>query len=162
MSNLPTAGADRCIAQLARAAADLDLPICFDSAPLIDYIADEQPTTALLEQLLLNADVPIVISTITLAEVVARPAALGDEPRVRAIHGAFLQTSRLRIVDFGDEHAPETVRVRAETGPRLPDAAIVATARLAGASALIGNDRQWRAKPLDVPYHHVDDILALR
>jgi len=40
-------------------------------------------------------------------------------------------------------------------------AAIIATARLAGATALIGNDRQWRNKPLGVVYHHVDDILAL-
>ena len=42
----------------------------------------------------------------------------------------------------------------------MPDAAVVATARLANASALIGNARQWRHKPLGVPYHHMDDIVA--
>ena len=26
---------------------------------------------------------------------------------------------------------------------------------------LIGNDHRWKNKPLGVPYHHLDDILAL-
>jgi PIN domain nuclease of toxin-antitoxin system len=65
------------------------------------------------------------------------------------------------IVDLDQRHAIETAYVRAATGLKLPDAAIIATARLAGAAALIGNDRQWRNKPLGVAYHHMDDILAL-
>ncbi len=64
-------------------------------------------------------------------------------------------------MDLDQKHAIETAYVRAATGLKLPDAAIVATALLAGAVALIGNDRQWRNKPLGVPYHHMDDIVAL-
>jgi hypothetical protein len=44
---------------------------------------------------------------------------------------------------------------------REPDVAIVATARIANAVGLIGKDRRWRAKPLGVPYHYLDDIIAL-
>jgi hypothetical protein len=68
----------------------------------------------------------------------------------------------LRCADFDQTHAIETAFVRAETRLKLPDAAIVATARLADAFAILGNDRQWRPRPLGVPYHHMDDILALQ
>jgi hypothetical protein len=42
---------------------------------------------------------------------------------------------------------------------KLPDAAIVATARVAGALALVGNDRAWRYKPLGIRYIHLDDVV---
>jgi predicted nucleic acid-binding protein len=61
------------------------------------------------------------------------------------------------IVD--QKHALEAAHVRAQTGLKLPDAAIVATARLADAHTLIGNDRQWRNMPLGVAFLCIDDIL---
>ena len=67
----------------------------------------------------------------------------------------------MTIIDLDQRHAIEAAYVRAATGLKLPDAAIIATARLARATTLIGNDRQWRNKPLGVTYHHMDDILAL-
>ena len=68
---------------------------------------------------------------------------------------------RLRVVDLDQPHAVEAAWVRAQTGLKLPDAAIIATGRRAGAGVLIGNDRQWRHKQLGVPYHHMDGLLAL-
>lgn len=64
------------------------------------------------------------------------------------------------MVPVDHPHAIEAAIVRSRTGLKRPDAVIVATARRAGASALIGTDRQWRTKPLGVPDHHIDDILA--
>ena len=68
---------------------------------------------------------------------------------------------RLLIINFGQEHALEAAFVRARTGLKFPDAAIVATARLANAHSIIGNDRQWRNKPLGVEFLCIDDILAM-
>lgn len=85
----------------------------------------------------------------------------GDMARVAAIHRALLALPGLTIIDFDQRHAVEAALVRGLTGLRLPDAAVIAAARLAGAGALVGNDRQWRNKPLGVPYHHIDDILAI-
>ncbi len=103
----------------------------------------------------------MVISTITLAEAVTRPARDGNADRVNAIHRGLLTLPRMHIIELDQRHAIETAYVRGQTGLKLPDACVIATARLANAYALIGNDRQWRNKHLGVPYHHMDDILTL-
>ena len=162
MSGLAPSGAQRILDGLTRQAA-LDLrPLSFDSGPLIDYIIRVEPVTSLLRSVLSNPSVSVVISAITLAEVVTRPASQGDLARVSIIHNGLLAIPHLRIADLDQPHAIETAIVRGQTGLKLPDAAVVATPRLAKASALIGNDRQSRHKPLGVPYHHTDDILAPR
>ncbi len=115
----------------------------------------------LLAPLVQSPAVTIVLSTVTLAELVVRPARAGDFARVRALHAALRGLPAVALVDFDQAHALEAAAVRAETNLRLPDAAIVATARLAAASLLLGNDRQWRTRRLGVPYHLVADILAL-
>lgn len=161
MSSRPGRGAELQIRSLIELATFDHQPICLDSGPLIDYVAQQQPTTSLLEPMLLDPAVSIVISTITVTEAVTRPAMQDDRPRVDTIVEALRGIPGLRIVDFDQGHAVEAAIVRGLTGLKLLDAAIVATARLANASALLGNDRQWRTKPLGVPYHHIDDILAL-
>ena len=123
-------------------------PLSFDSGPLIDYITRVEPVTSLLRSVLLDPSVPVVISTISLAEIVTRPANQGDLARVRTIRTGLLAFPLLQIVDFDQTHAIEAAIVRGQTALKLPDAAVVATARLANAVALIGNDRQWRHKPL--------------
>lgn len=145
---------------LAAEAQAASRPICLDTTAVIAYLTSAQPVAPLIERLIEDPGLPIVVSTITLAEAVGRPAMRGDRRRDGAIHAALLASPALSIVDLDQRHAIATADVRAATGLRLPDAAIVATARLAQASALLGNDRQWRLKPLGVPYHHIDDILA--
>lgn len=128
---------------------------------MIAVISAHQPTAGLLRPLLRDPELPVVISTVTLTEVVTRPARDANAGRVTAIHQALRALPRFEIVDFDQQHAIEAAYVRGQTALRLPDAAIVATARLANAFAILGNDRQWRHRPLGVPYHHMDDILAL-
>ena len=136
-------------------------PICLDSSALIDFAAPNEPVASLIEPLLVTPDIPVVISTISLAELVTRPARLGDFARVQALHAALLRLPGLTLVPFDADHALEAAAVRAQTNLPLPDAAIIATARRANASALIGNDHKWRTRHLGVTYHLVDDILAL-
>jgi predicted nucleic acid-binding protein len=136
-------------------------PICLDSSVLIDYAAPNEPVASLVEPLLIAPDVPVVISVVSVAELVTRPARTGDFALVRSLLDGLLRLPALTIVDFDWDHAVDTARVRAETNLRLPDAAIVATARRADASALLGNDRKWRTRRLGVPLHLVGDILAL-
>ena len=128
---------------------------------MIAFITSDQPVASLVEPLLLAPRLSVVISAITLAEVVTRPAMQGDRARVNAVRTALAGLPSLSIIDFDQQHPVETAYVRAQTGLKLPDAAIVATARLADASALIGNDRQWRNRALAVPDHLIDDLLAL-
>jgi len=140
----------RYVDRLAADAIARHHPICFDSAAMIALITRTEPVASLVRRLLRDIDVPIVISTITLAEIVVRPARQGDLTRVRNIHSSLAALANVAVIDLDPAHAIETAIVRGLTSLRLPDAAIVATARLANASALIGNDRQWRHKPLSL------------
>jgi len=157
----PSSAAARYLEGLALQARRDNRPICFDSAPLIDFLAGQQPTAGLVRPLLDDPSLQVVLSTVTLAEAVGRSAARQGRAGATTVRTALLALPGLTFVGFDDAHAIEAALVRAETGLKLPDAAIVATARLAGAGALLGNDRQWRGKPLGVPYHHLDDVLAL-
>jgi PIN domain nuclease of toxin-antitoxin system len=136
-------------------------PIVFDSSLIIDFVSGNAPFGSIVAGVLIQEHVPIVLSTVTIAEAVTRPARQGDAQRIESILNDLAILAHVTIVDLDQRHAIETAYVRAATGLKLPDAAIIATARLAGATALIGNDRQWRNKPLGVAYHHMDDILAL-
>ena len=56
--------------------------------------------------------------------------------------------------------ARETARVRAATGLRTPDAVQVAAARLAGAGAIVTNDRRWAGRVTEPTLVMLDDYLA--
>ena len=85
----PSAGARRLIAGLAAQAAATALPICLDSSALIDYVARQEPVFRSSRRLILAPDVPLVVSTISLTELVTRPARSGDLALVRALHAAL-------------------------------------------------------------------------
>ena len=108
------------IASLVLAARLDGHPICLDSGPLIDYLARQRPVTDLLDPLLLDPAVPVVISTITLAEVLGRPALAGDTAVVGAIRRAVLALPAFRIVDLDQAHAVETALVRAGLASSCP------------------------------------------
>lgn len=149
------------IGQLAARSVSSGRPLCFDSSALIDYFAGNDPIASLLGPLLETSAVTVVVSTISLAELVTRSAKADDQEQVEAIYAALLALPGSRLVGLDERHAIEAAFVRAETGLKLPDAAIVATARLAGAIALVGNDRRWRTADLGVPYHHLGDVSSL-
>jgi PIN domain nuclease of toxin-antitoxin system len=136
-------------------------PIAFDTQAVIGYVEDREPITALLAPLFERHDVPVVISAVTLAEVLVLPVRNDDLSLVATLRRSIAELPAIRVVAFDDEIAVETAIVRGRIGLPLPDAAIVATARFVSAVGLVGNDRRWRAKSLGVPYYHLDDVLAL-
>lgn len=116
-------------------------PVCLDSTASIAYFTPNRPAGSLVAGIIEYHRFQIVVSSVTLAEVVARPAKQRDGRRINEVQSTLLDLSGLRLVVFDQPLAIETAFVRARTGPKLPDAAIVAPARLAGASALLGTDR---------------------
>jgi PIN domain nuclease of toxin-antitoxin system len=135
VSDSLSSGARRLVATLMADARATGQPVCLDRSALVDFVARAEPVRSLLSPLIRAADVPLVISTVTLAKLVTRPARTGDLVRVRVMHAALLRLPGMTVVDLDQDHAVETARVHAETGLRLPDAAIIATARRANASA---------------------------
>jgi predicted nucleic acid-binding protein len=100
-------------------------------------------TTVLLEQIEAHA-LDGLTTTVTLAEVLTAPAQVGDEETMYDYELFLTHFPNLHIVPLDLVLARETARVRAETRLRFPDAAQVAAGRLAGADALVTNDRRWQ------------------
>ena len=83
-------------------------------------------------------------TTITLAELLTRPAQANDQRAIQEYELYVTHFPNLRIVPLDVELARETARVRAETGLRMPDAVQVAAARLYEADAIVTNDHRWQ------------------
>lgn len=133
-------------------------PLSLDSSALIAYLAGEEPQVGFVAQVL-KSDALIVVSTITASESLVRTAEAYGRDFADDILASFLQSRRFLLVPFSREHVLETAVIRSTLRLKLPDAAIVATARVAGAVALIGNDRAWQNKSLGIQYIHLDDVV---
>ena len=100
------------------------------------------------------------ISAITLTELLTAPAQARDMRAMRDYEIYLLHFPNLTILPLDIQVAREAAQIRADTGLPMPDAAILAAARVAGADAVITNDKRWRAK-LDAPEILIlDDYLA--
>lgn len=81
-------------------------------------------------------------TTVTLAELLAPPAQIGNREAVLEYEIFLTRFPNLRIVPFDVRLAREVAWVRAETRLRLPDAIQVAAGRLYRADALITNNHR--------------------
>jgi PIN domain nuclease of toxin-antitoxin system len=135
-------------------------PIALDSSALISFLEQREPYASLLIPLIDAGSAEILLSSVAIAEALVLPARLGGLEVVEQTLRAILALPSLRTIALDDDVAAMTAVVRARTGLKLPDAAIVAAALIGDAHALIGNDRVWKNRGLGVPYHHLDDILA--
>ncbi len=135
-------------------------PIVLDTSALLEFFSGATPMASLVSVILENDAVPIVYSTVTLAEVLVRPSRLGDRDLVSAIKMGLEHRANTKIAVFDSEQAVETARVRAATNLKLPDSAIIAAARTYEAIGIVGADRQWRGRELGVPFYYLPDMLA--
>lgn len=109
---------------------------------LVDHPRYAPLTTAILEAV--EAGAPAgVTTTVTLAELLTVPAQANDRRAMLDYELFLTHFPNLRLVPLDAVLAREAARVRAQTRLRLPDAIQVAAARLAGAEALVTNDRAW-------------------
>lgn len=86
----------------------------------------------------------LVISTVTLAEVLAGPLRVGNELLTAQYREALTRSTGWQVLPLDVEVAVEAARIRAVYRLRLPDAIQVATAIRSGAAALVTHDRSLR------------------
>lgn len=98
-------------------------------------------------------------TTITLAELLTRPAQQGDADARDAYETYLLHFPNLTIVPLDLTVARETATVRADTGLRTPDAIQIAAARVHHADAIVTNDRRWASTDTGVRVILLDDHL---
>jgi predicted nucleic acid-binding protein len=115
-------------------------------------------TSAVLEAVE-SGQVAGLITTLTLAEVLAAPAQAGNQTALQDYEIYLTHFPNLRLVPLDVALAREAALVRAG-GLRLPDAINVAAARLYGADAMVTNDRRWVGRVAAPAVLLLDDYLG--
>ena len=99
-----------------------------------------------------------VLSTIGLIEILAGPARAGDAAAFELTADA-LRDLLIRVVSLDRATAEDAAWIRGSLGIGLEDAVHLASARNAGATVFVTNDRRLRSIPrLEVVY--LDDLVA--
>ncbi len=129
-----------------------DLPrrgrILVDSAPIIYYLEDHPvfgPRYADLFARAASGDYQLVISTVTLVEILTGPLREGDEQLADDYRQALTRPPTWLVADLTVAIANRAARIRSQTRLRLPDAVILATALEMSCIALVSHDRDFRA-----------------
>ena len=118
-----------------------------DTAPIIYWLEGHSRLAERFATIFAAAEsgaASIVISTITLAEVLAGPLRTGNELLTAQYREALTRTPGWQVMALDTDTAVEAARIRATYRLRLPDAIQVATAIRAGAAALVTHDRALR------------------
>lgn len=122
--------------------------VTVDSAPII-HLLEDHPKLATRFAPVFDAaargDLSIVVSTVTLAEVMAGPLRAGNEILAARYHEGMRRSRNWEIVPVTEEIAALAARIRAERRLRLPDAIQVATAVATGSVALVTHDIDFSA-----------------
>jgi predicted nucleic acid-binding protein len=123
--------------------------IVLDASVLIAHLNRDDASRAVADQLLLEtADHPLAASTITLAEVLVRPAQAGK-----------LEVARTALAELGvgevqlpPDAAKRLAQLRAETGLRLPDCCVLLAAEVANADAVLTFDERLAKRTRELGY----------
>ena len=129
-----------------------DLPlrgrIFVDSAPIIYYLEGHPVLGPRFKNLFDRAEAgayQLVISTVSLAEVLTGPLRQGNEQLADDYRQALTRPPIWRVADLTVAIAHRAARIRCRTRLRLPDAVQVATALEMSCVALVSPDRDFRA-----------------
>lgn len=137
------------------------LVVGLDTAPIIyfmernpAYIDLVRPFFLALQQGLFEA----VTSTLTLTEVLVHPYRQGNLSLTYRYSQILLHSHHLTMIAANSEIATEAAQIRAQYRLKTPDAIQVATAKLAGAAALLTNDDDLLPVSA-IPILHLDSLL---
>ena len=133
-----------------------DLPprgrIVVDSAPIIYLLEDHPVFASRYAPLFERAEArhyELVISTVTLVEVLTGPLRTGDSALAETYRAALTSPPTWRVVDLNASIAHRAAQIRARSRLRLPDAVQMATALETSSIALVTHDRDFSSSALD-------------
>jgi predicted nucleic acid-binding protein len=149
---------------VTRAAVKAAIPagatILFDTSAVLAYLSGVEPTSAaaaaVIDGCVATGRNPAVVSAISVTELLVRPLRADSPAAARLVDDFLAHFPNLRVEPVSIEIARAAARIRASTSAPTPDALILATAVVASASSVVGNDAGWsrivtRAKlPIDV------------
>jgi predicted nucleic acid-binding protein len=121
--------------------------VTLDSAPIIYFLQDHPAFARFIAPVFDAADrgdLGIVISAITLAEVLTGPLQAKDEVLAARYRETLTRSSGWQLWPVDEEVAVTAARLRAEHRFRTPDAIQIATTIASRSHALLTNDKQLR------------------
>lgn len=133
--------------------------VTVDSAPIIYFLEGNQHFAPRYERLFGQAEAgsyELVISTVTLAEVLTGPLRTGNEALAERYRRALTARPAWCLTDLTASIAHRAARLRGSFKLRLPDAVQVATALETASIALVTHDRDFSAlenRPEAVPIY---------
>ncbi len=106
-----------------------------------------------------------VVAVVSMAEILTRPAQFEAADVAQAYLGLIAGFPHLEVVPVGTEQAWRAAELRgaalrAGRALRSMDALVLATAELAGATAVVSNDRRLRGLPMGPDVIALDDFAA--
>jgi predicted nucleic acid-binding protein len=121
--------------------------ITLDTAPIIYFLQDHPivaPLFAPVFEAADRGDLSIVISAVTLAEVLTGPLQAKNEMLAARYRETLTRSPGWELWPVDEEVAATAARFRAEYKLRTPDAILVATAIASRSHALVTHDRRLR------------------
>jgi predicted nucleic acid-binding protein len=118
--------------------------VAVDSAPLIYYLENHPKHAERFAPYFEAAEagaIELIVSVITLAEVLAGPLQHGNELLAGQYERALTSSDGWHVAPISQQIAVQAARLRATYRLRLPDAIQVATAITSGAHALLTHDK---------------------
>lgn len=121
--------------------------VTMDTAPIIYFLQDHPvfaPLYAPVFEAAEKGELGIVISAITLTEVLTGPLKAGDEVSAARFREALTRSPGWELVPVDEQVAAAAARFRAQYGLRTPDAIQIATTVVSRSHALITSDKGFR------------------
>jgi predicted nucleic acid-binding protein len=122
--------------------------VVVDSAPVIYFLENHRGLAqrfATLFERAFTGDIAIMVSAITLAEVLSGPLSVGNEVLAETYRTALTSSEGWSLVPVTEQIATSAARFRAKYRLKLPDAIQLSTVVTSGAYALVTHDRDFRA-----------------
>jgi predicted nucleic acid-binding protein len=121
------------------------------STPQFIYLIEENarflPVIAPLFEAADSGQLQLVVSALTLLEVLVVPYRAGDLTLAKRYEAVLTRSRGVRIMDLTRDHLRLAAQLRAATGVATPDALQLAASLAAGCSAFLTNDRRLPAVP---------------
>ena len=121
--------------------------ILLDTSAILAYLSGAEPTSAaaavILDRMVAAGRNPAVLSAVTVTETLVRPMRSGSEQAVQLVEAFLEHFPNLRVEPVTFAVARRAAAIRASTAAPTPDALILATGAVAGATIAIANDVGW-------------------
>lgn len=135
----------------------------FVDTNIIIYLLDNHPrysdlATTVMETIE-TGKVDGIASMMTLAEALTQPARLGKVDVLRDYELYLTNFPNLTLLPVDLNVARQAAQLRGLHTMKMPDAILLATARIATADAVVTNDKDWRGKTGTAAIIVLDDFL---